>query len=138
MSIGSNGTFHRTLTIAALCAAIAAPLAAAATPSGSGGASSGGGSGHVSSGSFGGARAPGAGTLMRPSGGDPSMRQPAWNLPASSDRKRLRYRRNYDWTWFNRQAPCNTAMWLQPALAMNVYGPVTASCWWQNPPLWLP
>ena len=103
MSIESNGTFHRTLTIAALMCGNRAPLAATATPSS--GMSSGGGSGHVSSGGFGGARPPGAGTLMRPSGGDPSMRQ-AWNPPAESDHKR-RYRRNYDWTWFNKEPPCN-------------------------------
>lgn len=134
MSIESNGTFHRSLTIAALCAAIVAPLAATAAPSS--GMSSGGGSGHVSSGGFGAARPPGAGSLMRPSGGGPSMRQ--WNAPAAPDHKIRRYRPNYDWTWFNKEPPCNYAAQLHPALAANVYGTIPASCWWQATPLWLP
>lgn len=146
------------MTIAALVAAVATPLTAAANPSmgaggggggsvsGSRGMSPGGGGQHVWSGGqqawggsgFGGNRPAGAGTLARPEGGNPSMHAPQFSAPDRKHHHRQEVVPNYDWTWFNSQPQCNAAMWMHPELATNVYGSTTASCWWQNTPLWIP
>ncbi len=74
-----------------------------------------------------------------------AMHQSQWltapaQWPAAPDRRihRERFARNYDSTWFKSQPQCNSAMWMHPELATNVYGTTTASCWWQNTPLWVP
>lgn len=121
MSIESKGTFHNALTVAAFLAAAASPLTAAANPS-----------------SGGGSRPAGTGTLVHSSMATPAMRQSQWLMGPDRKIHRQRFARNYDWTWFNRQPQCNSAMWMYPELATNVYGATTASCWWQNTPLWLP
>ncbi len=130
-----TGSFHRMLTVAAFLAAAVAPLTAAANPSNGGSANQ----------SNGGSRPAGAGTLMHSGTAISTMHQSQWltapaQWPAAPDRKihRERFARNYDWTWFKSQPQCNSAMWMHPELATNVYGTTTASCWWQNTPLWVP
>ncbi len=115
-----TGTFHRLLTVAAFLAAAVSPLAAAANPS------------------IGGSRPAGAGMLAHSSSVNPAMHQSQWLTVPDRKVHRERFAHNYDWKWFNSQPQCNSAMWMHPELATNVYGTTTASCWWQNTPLWVP
>ena len=72
-------------------------------------------------------------------GANSVMHQSQWVTMPDRKLRRPRFGSNNDnGAWFKTQPQCNAATWMQPELVTNVYTAATASCWWQNAPLWVP